>query len=188
MPPEKPPFRKPRGASHIPPEWVPAEALFFITINCKPRGMNHLTSGDTPARLLESVTFLRDHRKWFPEILLLMPDHLHALVSFSWENDHGMNRVVTDWKRYVATKLAISWQRDYFDHRVRSEQDHQSTWFYIRENPVRAGLVESYDQWPHVWLPGGTGWPVTVKDHPPGGPVNEMRMNGRDRPPGGPRE
>lgn len=159
MTPEDPPQRQSRGASHIPPQWVTTEAVFFITINCKPRGMNHLTTGDLPARLFESVTFLRDRRTWFPEMVLLMPDHLHALISFTWEKDHGMNRVLADWKRFTAIKLGISWQRDYFDHRIRSEQDHQSTWYYIRENPVRAGLVKSYDQWPHVWLPTAIGWP-----------------------------
>ena len=159
MPPEDPPIRKVRGASHIPPEWVEASAVFFITINCKPRGKNHLTTGDIPARLFESITFLQNRRTWFPAMVLLMPDHLHALISFSWEIDQGMNRVIENWKRFTATKLGIFWQRDYFDHRIRSEQDHQSTWFYIRENPVRAGLVETYDQWPHVWLPTGIGWP-----------------------------
>ena len=92
-------------------------------------------------------------------MVLLMPDHLHALISYSWEKAQGMNRVIADWKRYAATQFGICWQRDYFDHRIRSQQDHQSTWSYIRENPVRAGLVKTYDQWPHVWLPTGIGWP-----------------------------
>jgi putative transposase len=153
------PIRQSRGNSHITPDWIDSSAVFFITINCKPRGTNHLTKGDIPTKVLESVSFLRDRRTWFPELFLLMPDHLHALISFSWEKEHGMNRVITNWKRYVATKFGIAWQRDYFDHRIRSDQDHQSTWYYIRENPVRAGLVESYDQWPHVWLPSGKGWP-----------------------------
>ncbi|MEI6177607.1 MAG: hypothetical protein WCS43_12000 [Verrucomicrobiota bacterium] len=87
-----------------------------------------------------------------------MPDHFHALISFSWGMADVMNSVLSDWKRYVANQLGISWQRDYFDHRIRSEQDHQSTWFYIRENPVRAGLVETFNQWPHFWLPSGIGW------------------------------
>lgn len=173
---EEHPSRGARGDSHIPPEWVATDAVFFITINCKPRGQNHLTAGDLPARLFDSITFLRDRRTWFPEMFLLMPDHLHALVSFSWEQDRGMNRVLADWKRYAATQFGISWQRDYFDHRIRSEQDHQSTWFYIRENPVRAGIVETYDQWPHVWLPNSIGWPDDSPkgwDRPPGVPANE---------------
>jgi putative transposase len=137
---------------------VASDSTFFITINCKPRGLEHLTADDLPKQILESVTFLRDRGKWSPELVLLMPDHLHALISFSWETDMGMNRVISDWKRYVGTKLGVSWQRDYFDHRIRSMQDHLSTWHYIRENPVRAGLVATYDLWPHVWLPDRTGW------------------------------
>jgi REP element-mobilizing transposase RayT len=169
------PARLARGLSHVPPDWVETTATFFITINCKPRGMEHLTAGDLPAKLFESVAFLRDRRRWFPELFLLMPDHLHALVSFPWEKDQGMNRVLADWKRYVATKHGVSWQRDYFDHRIRSEQDHVSTWFYIRENPVRAGLVKTFDQWPHIWRPNGIGWDPVVsegRDRPPGGPAN----------------
>jgi putative transposase len=155
---EEPPSRAARGLSHLPPDWVATDSTFFITINCKPRGTAHLTIGDVPNRIFDSITFLRDQKKWFPEIVLLMPDHLHALVSFSWEPKLGMNRVIADWKRYATTKFGISWQRDFFDHRIRSEQDHLSTWHYIRENPVRAGLVASYDEWPHVWLPEQIGW------------------------------
>ena len=158
MNPDGIPNRAARGKSHIPPDWVENSAVFFVTINCRVRGTNQLTWGERPGRLLESVTFLHDRGRWFPELVLLMPDHLHALISFSWEKGRGMNRVIADWKRFHATKLGITWQRDYFDHRIRSEQDHQSTWFYVRENPVRAGLVETYDQWPHVWRPCGIGW------------------------------
>jgi REP element-mobilizing transposase RayT len=162
MPPEPLPDRAARGCGHIPPLWVESSATFFITINCKPRGLDHLTRGDIPNHVLDSVAFLANHRRWFPELVLLMPDHLHALVSFSWEANLGMNRVISDWKRYLATRFGIPWQRDYFDHRIRSESDHQSTWHYIRENPVRAGLAENYEQWPHVWRPEGTGWHTSM--------------------------
>ncbi len=167
------PSRLARGSSHVPPDWVASDSTFYITINCKPRGSDHLTTGDLPKRIFESITFLRERRKWFPELVLLMPDHLHALISFSWEPKLGMNRVIADWKRYVATQFGISWQRDYFDHRIRSEQDHQSTWHYIRENPVRAGLVETYDQWPHVWLLDQIGWNSLGNDRSPSAPPNE---------------
>jgi putative transposase len=158
MPSEDLPSRRARAGSHLPPDWVPNDSTFFITINCMPRGTNHLTAGDFPKKIFDSISFLHQRRTWFPEIVLLMPDHLHALISFSWEPKMGMNRAAADWKRYLATQFGISWQRDYFDHRIRSEQDHQSKWNYIRENPVRAGLVKTYDLWPHVWLPHQIGW------------------------------
>jgi hypothetical protein len=93
------------------------------------------------------------------ELALVMPDHLHALISFRWDPGNGMMNLIRAWKRHTSRHCGIAWQRDYFDHRIRNEEDHQSTWFYIRENPVRASLVASYEEWPHVWRPGhGMGW------------------------------
>ena len=69
-----------------------------------------------------------------------------------------MSSVIGHWKRYTATAFGIQWQRDYFDHRIRSETDHLATWSYIRENPVKAGLVEKALDWPHVWFPDRIGW------------------------------
>ena len=88
-----------------------------------------------------------------------MPDHLHAMISFDWERGDGLGQVIQNWKRFTARKLEIVWQRDFFDHRIRSDNDLANKWIYIRENPVRAGLVDTYDAWPHVWRPPNRiGW------------------------------
>jgi putative transposase len=137
---------------------VSLDSVFFLTINCKHRGVSQLTGEDLPQRLFAAVSHYRDSQRWWPEIVLLMPDHLHALVSFSWEKKNGMQAVVGDWKRYTARAFGIDWQRDFFDHRIRDEADGSDKWDYIRENPVRAGLVERHDQWQHVWFPDGIGW------------------------------
>jgi len=158
MLPESRPDRGARGESHLPPEWVSGDAVFFITVNCKRRGMPQLTCGDLPEKLFAAVSHYRDLCRWWPEIVVLMPDHFHALVSFSWEKKNGMQPVLGDWKRYTARTFGIEWQRDFFDHRVRDEADGADKWAYIRENPVRAGLVGRYDEWAHVWLPHGIGW------------------------------
>ena len=147
------PDRSSREGLHVPPEWVPLEATFFVTINCQVRGTTQLTAPDMPEKLFGSISHYVNQRRWWPEIVILMPDHLHALISFSWQEGEGMSAVLQDWKRYTARAFGIRWQRDYFDHRIRSEADHQSTWIYIQENPVRAGLVEHSALWPHVWLP-----------------------------------
>jgi putative transposase len=162
------PYRRASADSHIPPPWVSTEAVFFLTINCQQRGHAQLTAADTPTAILDSISFLHERKSWYPEMVLLMPDHLHMLVAFPWNEKLGMNHVISQWKRFIASSLSIKWQRDFFDHRIRSDQDHQSTWFYIRENPVRAGLVETYDQWPHVWFPHGTGWPQAGTVSPSG--------------------
>ena len=89
---------------------------------------------------------------------VVMPDHVHALISFSWDPGAGLRSMLEKWKRYTSTNFGIDWQRDYCDHRIRSATDHAEKWAYMRENPVSAGLVEEYHLWPYVWFPDRIGW------------------------------
>jgi hypothetical protein len=41
------------------------------------------------------------------------------------------------------------WQKQFFDHVLRSNESYDSKWLYVRENPTRAGLVDSADSWPY---------------------------------------
>ena len=40
------------------------------------------------------------------------------------------------------------WQEEFFDHVLRSSESYSQKWDYVKENPVRAGLVRSSDEWP----------------------------------------
>ena len=44
---------------------------------------------------------------------------------------------------------APHWQKGFFDYLVRSERSYEEKWVYVRENPVRAGLVSRADDWPY---------------------------------------
>ncbi len=39
------------------------------------------------------------------------------------------------------------WQAEFFDHLIRSDESYDQKWDYVRENPVRAELVKSADDW-----------------------------------------
>jgi putative transposase len=41
------------------------------------------------------------------------------------------------------------WQPGSFDRLLRSDESAEEKWQYIRENPVRAGLVEKWQDWPY---------------------------------------
>jgi REP element-mobilizing transposase RayT len=82
-----------------------------------------------------------------------MPDHVHALLSFS--PIPGMRKTMNDWKRYTASALGIEWQRDFFDHRLRHDESFVQKAHYIRMNPVRAKRVETSEDWPYVWTANG---------------------------------
>jgi putative transposase len=38
----------------------------------------------------------------------------------------------------------------FFDHILRGEESYAEKWSYVRENPVRAGLVKEWGEWPFV--------------------------------------
>ena len=42
------------------------------------------------------------------------------------------------------------WQRGFFDHLLRSVDSYGQKWNYVRENPVRAGLVAKPEDWPYA--------------------------------------
>ncbi|MDA1069560.1 MAG: transposase, partial [Verrucomicrobia bacterium] len=78
-------------------------------------------------------------------LLVLMPDHLHALVSFP--QDTEMKKFISSWKGYLAKHCGIKWQRDFFDHRIRNWESLDGKADYIRQNPVRKGLCKSAEEW-----------------------------------------
>jgi hypothetical protein len=48
-----------------------------------------------------------------------------------------------------ATKKRLLWQPGFFDHLLRNDESYNRKWEYVRENPVRAGLVSGADDWPY---------------------------------------
>ena len=84
--------------------------------------------------------------------MLLMPDHLHAIIAFPREP--GIKTTVANWKHYLAAHEKIQWQRDFFDHRLRDHFEEQEKGSYILMNPVRRGLCERAEDWKWMWRPG----------------------------------
>ncbi len=64
-----------------------------------------------------------------------------------------MKRVIAAWKHYLTAKSRLVWQRDFFDHRLRSQESFDEKVAYIRANPVRAGLVARANDSAFVWTP-----------------------------------
>jgi putative transposase len=52
-------------------------------------------------------------------------------------------------------RVGPRWQKTYYDHALRAEEDLRAQARYIVANPLRAGLVTDIGQYPHwdaVWL------------------------------------
>ncbi|MEM8955141.1 MAG: transposase [Verrucomicrobiota bacterium] len=136
---------------HDTPLWITDSSIFFITICSLPRGKNTLCHGDTPQKLIDSARFYHTTERWYLKLFLLMPDHLHALIIFP--PDTRFKNVIKMWKSYQTKRLNISWQKGFFDHRLRNDESEDEKAEYIRNTPVRANLVSRPNDWPHLWTP-----------------------------------
>ncbi len=133
------------------PGWVSSDARFHIRIRIE-GSQARMTDPDLASRLLSSVVFYHEHARWYAWLFVLMPDHLHAILSFA--PDASMSRVIGDWKKYHERKTGVCWQNGYFDHRLRSDDELIEKSSYIRMNPVRAGLCAAATDWPWIVEPG----------------------------------
>jgi putative transposase len=123
-------------------------ATYFITMCCEPKGRNQLCKKQIAEQIFRTAT-LYDHRgRWYLELMLLMPDHLHALIAVDGET--SLSKIISDFKRATVKFAGIHWQRNFFDHRLRHDESSAEKEAYIRNNPVRAGLVSDEDNWPFV--------------------------------------
>ena len=56
--------------------------------------------------------------------------------------------------RYVAHRATATEEASlaapFFDHVLRSDESYSEKWNYVRNNPVRAGLVQNADDWPYA--------------------------------------
>jgi len=98
---------------------------------------------------LESIAFRHQRGDWWVHLALLMPDHLHVSVSFP--SGQALGTVIGEWKKFAARVLKIRWQRDFSEHRLRHDESLRAKEDYIRQNPVRAGLVARAEDWRFVW-------------------------------------
>ena len=98
------------------------------------------------------------------EAIVILPDHLHALWVLP-ENDNDYSTRWSNIKRFFSigceqslSKISNSrqnkrekniWQRRFWEHTIRDQQDWRKHMDYIHYNPVKHGYVESPADWPY---------------------------------------
>ena len=132
----------PRIAVTLPME---VSEFYFVTLCVK--GRKPVLADPRFAEVLFRLFTRLDH--WVHEAWVIMPDHLHVLLGPKSRIFH-----LSDWSHYVkrVTQKEFSgdwkWQKGIFDHLLRSWETGVSTWSYLQNNPVRAGLVRNWWEWP----------------------------------------
>ena len=82
----------------------------------------------------------------------IMPDHVHLFVRGG--PDFRLAKWIGGLKKSMGKPIRERqamddlWQPGCFDHIVRHTESYDEKWAYVRENPVRAGLVRRAEEWP----------------------------------------
>ena len=127
--------------------------VYFITACTEKR--RHLLANDDAHEVFRRFCSLARGRGVLVGRYVLMPDHLHLFVcippgavGLSMWMKSLKNTMSKHWREHGIE--APHWQKGFFDHLIRSGESHAEKWKYVRENPVRAGLVEKAEDWPHA--------------------------------------
>ena len=92
-------------------------------------------------------------RRIFVGRYVIMPDHIHFFARFGPES-MSLSIWMKTLKNYLSKTLRESipsphWQKGFHDHVIRSSESYDRKWEYVRDNPVRAGLVSRCEDWPY---------------------------------------
>ena len=77
------------------------------------------------------------------ERYVIMPNHIHILLQLTGGGPMGASgptipQIVKGLKGMVTRELGASvWQRGYYDHIIRDDNDFLACWTYIDQNPAR---------------------------------------------------
>jgi len=88
---------------------------------------------------------------WIVGRYVVMPDHLH-LFATPGTPELPLENWVKYWKSRFSNahrNLAHEWQVDHWDRRLRSDDSYDQKWKYVRNNPVRHGLVKAAEDLPY---------------------------------------
>jgi len=140
--------------------YVPGGTYFF-TVNLADRQSDLLLQEISSLRAAVAQTRIR-----FPfeiDAWVVLPDHIHAIWTLP-PNDHDYSNRRAAIKRVFALAIPQTepttasrhhqgerniWQRRFWEHTIRDDQDLNTHIDYIHFNPVKHALVSRVQDWPH---------------------------------------
>jgi len=77
----------------------------------------------------------------------IMPDHIHMILLIYTDADGRtqfaptISRVIKQFKGSITKQIGRPiWQKSFYDHGIRNQQDYDEIWQYIENNPLKYSL------------------------------------------------
>jgi putative transposase len=136
-------------------------ASYFFTVNLADRKQRLLV--DYIEQLRTSVRKVKQSHAFKIDAMVILPDHLHAIWTLpELDSDYSKrwSRIKANFSRSLPVNEDISisrrkkdergiWQRRFWEHLIRDENDFNRHVDYIHINPVKHGYVSQCRDWPY---------------------------------------
>jgi REP element-mobilizing transposase RayT len=116
---------------------------------------NWLTRRRIPEIVLSNLDWIEQQCGWQVYAATVQANHVHLLLRNNEGRSAGLLKDLGQYKNYVARQInqvlgrtGAFWAREGFDHWCRDEAKVISVARYICDNPVKAGLVKTWADWP----------------------------------------
>ena len=122
--------------------------IYFVTMCVKDR-RQVLANKSVFEAIKKTIAQLR---RWRVLAGVIMPDHSHWIVSPVEDRGLSVGDFSAGFKRVLRKTVRLQpweWQRGCFDRLLRSDENLRNKWIYVQDNPVRQGLVQSWEDWPY---------------------------------------
>ena len=80
----------------------------------------------------------------------IMPDHIHFILSIDTDENERtqfaptISRVMKQFKGSITKQIGRPiWQKSFYDHGIRNQQDYDEIWQYIENNPLKYALKKA---------------------------------------------
>jgi putative transposase len=141
-----------RKPHRLPRQEYCGERWYFVTM-CSERRAPIFADPAVAKWLIEALRKESELHSFLIDAYCLMPDHLHFLAVGITPSSNFL-RFVKSFKQktaylYVQKTHLRLWQRNYYDHILRSNEEPRSVAAYIWLNPVRRGICKDFEQHPY---------------------------------------
>ena len=107
---------------------------------------------DRIAKMVQEALLHFDGERYVLHAWVVMLNHVHVL--FTPKTGHEMSEIAHAWKSFTAhegnkalQREGEFWQREPFDRYIRDEKHFTNAVAYIENNPVKAGLCQTPEDW-----------------------------------------
>ncbi|MEW6199183.1 MAG: DUF1156 domain-containing protein [Planctomycetota bacterium] len=163
------------------PHWQTGGSVYFVTFSTR-----KVQLPDACRQIILDACRHWDGTKIRLHLACVMPDHVHAIMEPLSEAEgrfHDLSKVLHSIKSFAAhevnkvlNRTGPLWEEESWDRIIRDEKDYEEKWNYILNNPVKAGLADSAERYPFLYVnaeardaTGETGeTPVIPLEPPPG--------------------